>query len=583
MADAAKVQTQENSMRAQKGQITRAIAALKTLCDAVRTSDVKTQMTLDQLEKSLTALNDVFGKYETKNLNLQNYNPDKSDAYSNQLDYESDRLNEWRIEALQCMKLCGAASAKQNANAGTVPNYKIVDSMKPEKISKACSPLEMEHWKKQFKAFFTSSHLELRPLHEQQQHFCSAIDSNLLAIMETRIRDNTNIFTNDEDEVTCFKIMEEEFLTMYPLDTRRLEFLSLKQRERESFSDYLARGQKLKDLAAMPTFKDDDLFKLVLVSGMMDQDLQQDCMELPTGGNLLADIITKGKGRDSTNAIKKKIEEQVPSKKSWTRATEAKTQSQNNGKKSSKAGKKVPDKKKKLQEEGLCYRCGDHKTDQPCKLDKDHECENCGKKGHVEKTCFGAPNKPSEDKQPNEKKVNYVNKVTAVCNRTFGIVPEVILFINYEKGMENQVPIVCEVDTGSSTTFFSQDLVMGNPMLKKNFVQKRDILALNATDKVMQVTGYLQIKAYMPNGMRYKIIYGLVSEEIKGQTVLLSWKDAFDLGVVKFNETVMIPEGTQDFFYLQEDDAIMQALSAANTLEGEEFQIQTSKVNEDKD
>ena len=115
-------------------------------------------------------------------------------------------------------------------------------------------------------------------LHEQQSYFRMVVDAHLLDKIDTQIQEDTPIIGTD-NEVTCMKLLEEEFLLRYPLLSRRADFFGTKQTKGQLFSDWAvklkSRGEET-DLYQLTT---EDLHNMRYLTGVVDKKLRTEFLK----------------------------------------------------------------------------------------------------------------------------------------------------------------------------------------------------------------------------------------------------------------------------------------------------------------
>ena len=99
----------------------------------------------------------------------------------------------------------------EGSGARVKPNW----SLEPDKLSRDHNMVEMKSWMRKFKAWYSSSSMELATLQEKQAYFKRVIDVNLENKLSPSIQEDTPIF-GSESQVSCMQLLEEEFLLQYP-------------------------------------------------------------------------------------------------------------------------------------------------------------------------------------------------------------------------------------------------------------------------------------------------------------------------------------------------------------------------------
>ena len=99
------------------------------------------------------------------------------------------------------------------------------EALKPFKLTKEHTPVEMASWVRKFRAYFTSSNFSACT----DLHFRSVIDVNLECRIADRVTPSTTVFSNHSDISSCISILEEEFETKYPLAMRQVDLFKCQQ------------------------------------------------------------------------------------------------------------------------------------------------------------------------------------------------------------------------------------------------------------------------------------------------------------------------------------------------------------------
>ena len=163
-------------------------------------------------------------------------------------------------------------------------HFKVQDSLKPYILSKENTPLEFTQWKLQFRAFYSASHLERIDVVGQQAFFRKYVESNLMSVLDTKITATTEIFDNDLAPGTssCFSELENEFKLRYPLVARRFQLFSLKQSRNESFTEYVAKIKTQATQCQLESLGIEGLLIYIAIVGLhsSDSDLREKLLEL---------------------------------------------------------------------------------------------------------------------------------------------------------------------------------------------------------------------------------------------------------------------------------------------------------------
>ena len=172
------------------------------------------------------------------------------------------------------------------------------------------------------------------------------------------------------------KMLENYFDTKNPISLRRIEFSRMTQEKGQSLSNF---ATKLRGLWIQCDFADldpEEWLLTVLAHGCRSKHYKDKLREL--------------KGRP-WRYIKESIQQ-------WEAdQNEDKGANVDQVRQVQKSDNRKRDQPRKKSAEGKCYRCGStqHKAGD-CKLSRDIDCNNCGKKGHLARVCMG---KKQEEKK----------------------------------------------------------------------------------------------------------------------------------------------------------------------------------------
>ena len=163
-----------------------------------------------------------------------------------------------------------AVTPPRREETQTKPN----EALKPFKLTKDHSPVEMASWVKKFKAYFTTSHFAVCSVAEQQAYFRSVIDVNLESRIADRVLPSTPVFSEHENISSCISILEEEFEARYPLAMRLVDLFNCRQSDGQLFSDFAADVRAKADRANLHELTPNDLVMMIYITRCKDQKLR---------------------------------------------------------------------------------------------------------------------------------------------------------------------------------------------------------------------------------------------------------------------------------------------------------------------
>ena len=113
-----------------------------------------------------------------------------------------------------------------------------VTELKQEKLMHDASASTFRAWKKQFKAYFESAQLGTLPCGQQQANLCNCLDTVLRARIDREASNTTPVYTPIAGLITCMSILDQTFLEMFPIHTRRKHFFDARQKEGQSALEF---------------------------------------------------------------------------------------------------------------------------------------------------------------------------------------------------------------------------------------------------------------------------------------------------------------------------------------------------------
>ena len=107
-------------------------------------------------------------------------------------------------------------------------------------------------------------------IQEQQAYLRMVIDVHLENKIFVDIQEDTPIF-GMETQVSCMRILEEEFLTRYPLVTRQMEFFESRQQKDQLYSDWSSQLRALGDQASLNELTTVGIYIMRYLTGVADE------------------------------------------------------------------------------------------------------------------------------------------------------------------------------------------------------------------------------------------------------------------------------------------------------------------------
>ena len=148
--------------------------------------------------------------------------------------------------------------------------------LKPEKLTHDASASTFRTWKKQFRVYFESAQLGALPCSQQQAYLCNCLDTVLRARIDREASHTTPVYTPIAGLMTCMSILDQTFLEMYPIHTRRKHFFDARQKEGQSAIEFREELLSLLEEADGANITCNDLICMMLQIGLSDSNLQRE-------------------------------------------------------------------------------------------------------------------------------------------------------------------------------------------------------------------------------------------------------------------------------------------------------------------
>ena len=280
------------------------------------------------------------------------------------------------------------------------------EALRPSKLMRENSPVEFRVWISQFRAYYTSSRMDLASITEQQAYFKACLEPALVARVEATITTDLPVFTEiedasgsnasdaeDPDQVdlvadldgepsSCMQILHREYIIAYPVFTRRFNLLRSRQPPGMTPSDHMSKYLKEADECDLENLTKEQFCVHGLIASFTDGSLLKDLWKLKDPK--LADL------RDTIQAweiSKRVIQSSLHPKPVASAAQTSKTKT-TTPKTTSTAQKPTKSSSAKAQpaKNYQCYRCGNKNATHQCPA-LEAVCKHCKKKGHYAGIC----------------------------------------------------------------------------------------------------------------------------------------------------------------------------------------------------
>ena len=395
----------------------------------------------------------------------------------------------------------------RGAGAGAaVPHFKVDRDLKPDKLGSDANPEEVRSWLDQFRAYHSTSKMEILSVPNQQAYFFACLEQELRTYVKGQVSDSTTIWGVGG----CAEILDERFQQLYPKFTRRLAFFGLHQAKDQTFADFYAALRRKGNEAVLAGITTDDIYVFRLIQGCTDLKLREELTKLraPTLKTLLEEATAwEVSKRDNKSLISS----------AQTFAAAAAMQP------------------KKVDGQPKCGNCGrrGHKSGDTCPA-KNGTCNKCNKKGHYANVC----RQKSEDKEKTgdaRGRSSKKGRDTPAASRSRsvsplpkdtvahvyhlsrgGITPRVTLELM--DGDRVAVTFAALPDTGASHTLISRDLVANTGLTP---VDEPGIPTLfSASGHAMVIDGVLRVPVVCPEYGSTYLAEMLVTPNLTGELLI---------------------------------------------------------------
>ena len=317
------------------------------------------------------------------------------------------------------------------------------EALKPATLNASSTPVELHAWCSLYEAYFSSSRMEHAPLREQQAYFKACLAPSLLAAIDSRIVADTPIFklsalqraeidaSNRSAEekakrdksiyppklievpTSCMELLQEQFLNLYPIFARRLDFFRFNQKQpnQQLFTDWVKDLHKHGDQCQLDQLTVNNIYVFRYLTGISDGKLAQELMKLdnptyqqlaqtaqkyevalrclaqvpgvPGSQRTLAYNAAAAGGRPANASAPRGQQNHRPAQQA---AAQRQSRPPAQGGQRQQSQVNNSNSGKQQQKQFRCFRCGNGKADHDCRA-VDAVCKFCQKKGHFAGVC----------------------------------------------------------------------------------------------------------------------------------------------------------------------------------------------------
>ena len=252
-------------------------------------------------------------------------------------------------------------------------------ALKPDELSATSKPTDFAAWLERFKTYYSSSRMGNASNEEQHQYIYACMSGELRTRIKQRVRADTPVLDSPlNQQPSIEELLTEEFRTLYPLTTRRFEWLN--QKMKSSWASHYAKMKEFSDAADVSAMDGADFEAFALIIGVPEGEMRNEMLRLDRPTPAALDRI--GQSYDRTGAAQAQLGgPTAPTAKAF--AVQQKGQ-QSGGRQGPAVEKFRPDLVDK------CKRCGaplSAHSSKDCPKKKE-TCFLCRKKGHIAAVCI---------------------------------------------------------------------------------------------------------------------------------------------------------------------------------------------------
>ena len=279
------------------------------------------------------------------------------------------------------------SSVKSNSTLNQrLANQLVVDNLphpvlafKPKPLSKDSTPDEFAIWKDNFEVYFTASNAHNCDTKIQSVFLNTCIDEFLVSTLKKRVTDGMPVFGTSDAIPGHIQLLEQHFLTRFPIHIRRAEIFLFKPDDKMKPSQYFSHMiQKINEAELLQT-PVHDIMTSFLATNCPDAQLRLELLRSDYVS--LNGMVNRALTYEQAQSVFKKPTEEV-------NAVQARKRSQyQQGKRNKNQPSTPPAKGKSTPTKKKCPGCDSEKHERKDCPHKDKICSFCKIKGHIETAC----------------------------------------------------------------------------------------------------------------------------------------------------------------------------------------------------
>ena len=538
-----KIDQYTRSVKGSLGFLTRCINEIYSYDKMVSTSLNKSILD-EPLRKAVKNLESQWDKYNewialAKDLDQENYA-----EWEGYLDKHFEKVTAAKLAAY---KYLDVIATYLNPQAGEAPVAPAIQAKKEKvdirsnlapshELSRESTPYQMRKWMKDFRTYYRASNLQLLELNAQRGYAFDFVSESLEKILEPLLEDNTPVFTDPThpNRKSLMQFIEDKFLALYPLQSRRLSLFNSRHPENMLSSEYLLTLFATGELADVANFEMADIVLFIFFATLNNKPLLKDILKLPAEEKTYEGVMAYALNWESADLDAKAS---TSHQSSTNKTFKGKSKNSGNSNKPQASPNKPSNKPKQQSTPSgssqKCKRCGRNHHHDNCSYPSSVTCNHCSKQGHIAPICRlkDADKKTNSSKKTTTEAKEAVSSATKyyhVSSRTRTSDPLPRALIEMSQNLSEPADFHALIDTGSSKSLIAKDVVDRFDFAISTKSYANDFLR-NASGAAMDISGKIDLSiAFGDSNIRSEM---LVSKDLKDE-LLLSYSDCLSLNLI---------------------------------------------------